>query len=244
MAHLSVLVLTEDSASSAGGVLAALVRRMFQFLVPDIQTQLLDFEPPEDGLRRVISANRWKSASSEYHRLRLDLVRTVATFLARSNSFVVFHYDGDVPYSEKCGCPHDDRFLRHIVTPVRALLASKNGLDVDAAISRLLVVRPFYCIEAWLYQNYDILRGLVASHEYDTVTAWSDTPGIVEEVVRPWEHLSVGKSANALLAEKSFPTSSVFAAQRSFHDDILRLLGCAPLLEALERLKWSVSQEP
>ena len=61
LTRLSILILSEDSASDGYETLVAIVKKMLRLIMPDIQTQLIAFDPNNDRAARGVFANRWKS---------------------------------------------------------------------------------------------------------------------------------------------------------------------------------------
>jgi len=102
VARCSVLVLSEDSGRGAHETLASLAKKMFLFIDSSCQTQHIRFEPPEhEGARQALRGNLWKSRELRDQPRRRDLIGYIATKLCEgSTSFVLFHVDGDRPYSK------------------------------------------------------------------------------------------------------------------------------------------------
>lgn len=101
VARCSVLVLSEDSGRGAHDTVAALAKKMFLLIEPACQTQRVRFEPPaNEGARQALRGNLWKSREPRDQPRRRDLIGYIATKLFEGpTSFVLFHLDGDCPFS-------------------------------------------------------------------------------------------------------------------------------------------------
>lgn len=192
VARLSVLVLSEDSGRGAHDTLASLARKMFLFIDPASQTQHIRFEPPEnEGARQALRGNLWKSREPRDQPKRRDLIGYIATKISEGPaSFVLFHVDGDRPFSAVeavSGVPGAERVMesenvekfrqfieREVLQFIehRRRRAAETPRRSPASLSappvpemqQLLLAVPYYSIEAWLFQNIDRARQLCLAH--------------------------------------------------------------------------------
>jgi len=230
------LVLSEDAAADSRLVIAALAKKMLRFLVTEyIDLEKLIFEPPPHRLRGALSGNGWKSTSPRDQYRYTSLLQTIASHLARDRAFVIFHYDGDVAWAERNKCPHDSQFSTKIVDPVKEILRGKfSAEETERRISRIVVLRPFYCIEAWTYQNFAQARALTNNEaDIKALSQWESTPSLLDEVIRPWEQLTLAKAHNRALADNAFPSERVFSIEKSFFFAVFNMLAADGLHEAL-----------
>ncbi len=235
------LVLSEDGSHDAVPSLVALTKRMCQLVVPALRTHLLRFEPPEPRLRRSLTANKWKSQSSEDQFLRTELVRTIATHLLRPDGFVIFHFDGDTCYRERAASTNAGQFGRQIVARVSQLLrGQRTDQEAERIIQKLICYVPHYCVEAWTYYNLSVLeeicRAQSGGRDDSILATWRAAPSEIEEVEQPWRVVSAGKAHNRTLAERAYPAEVAFNAGKSFCDTVVALLGNPQLVAALEEL--------
>src|SRR5262249_8721635 len=102
---LSILVLTEDSASDGHETITALAKKMLDQVVPGCRTNRIEFEPQNAVAKRAMHGNLWKSRSPRDRQKLVDLRQTIATKLVEGKlvdgeavpGFVFFHVDGDRP---------------------------------------------------------------------------------------------------------------------------------------------------
>lgn len=192
VARCSVLVLSEDSGEGAHDTLATLAKKMFLLVDPACQTHHIRFEPPDhEGAKQALRGNLWKSGEPRDQARRRDLIGYVATKLFEGPaSFVLFHVDGDRPWSDARGSSTDGRsenerkfrrFIEHEVlqfvelrrrrmtetgrrsTGVASAPAGLSGAHVPD-MRQLLLAVPFYSIEAWLLQNTERAKELCRQH--------------------------------------------------------------------------------
>lgn len=151
---LSILVLSEDSTPDAHATLEALAKRMLRLVDQHCMTNRIDFEPASRAAATAVRGTSWKTPG---HPGRVDLLRTIATKLMEpdGSGFVLFHVDGDRIWKERDSCEHEEKFEQAIRLGVEQVLMDRGvpQADREAALFRLVLVMPFWCIEAWCYQN-------------------------------------------------------------------------------------------
>lgn len=234
---LSVLVLTEDSSADAHEVVSCLTRRAFQVVEERCHTHRIEWQPASDEARVATRGNLWKSRKRD-RELR-DLVRSIATKLGEGGAvpgFVVFHFDGDRPWSQRDQSENLARFGEIIEYRVRVLLA---GHGLAHTVAKLIPLVPFYSIESWTYQNIARARQLCcdrAEHRA-LLDAWEADRASLDEVVRPKEALCLGDRYNKDLCGQGWPVAEVAEAGASFAAAVEAMRGCEPLVEAL-RATW------
>ncbi len=241
-APLTVYALSEDTARDAHAVITSLVRASLRLLLPGARLDRARFEPDEPG-HAAVKANRWKSNARADQRHRVDLLRTLATNLARSDCLVVFHFDGDTPWAERERSENVRKFHEELVLGVRRVLRER-GLEperAERALRRLVAFVPHYTLESWLYQNTAAAVALCqqrrATEDVAVFEVWAHDRTLLDEVEQPWKLVSLGKGHNAALVA-SFPAPEVYAAGRSYAASVDRLREHGFLLEWL---RWSTS---
>jgi hypothetical protein len=232
---LSVLVLTEDSASDSHDVIATLTKKTFQMIVEGCQTHRIEFQPADALAKQATRGTQWKSARVD----RVSLVRTIANKLleAEPQGFVVFHIDGDRSWRERSHSENHARFGQLIEQPVRDLIHGLRGeAAADQAMERLFLLIPFYSIEAWLFQNLDRLRRLCqtqyAGRDLETVATWEADRGLLDEIWKPKAAICVKAQHNVVLAE-GFPADEAYGVGKSYTEVVDQMMVCAVLETAL-----------
>ena len=102
---LDVLLLSEDSGGQMEATWTAVFRKMCRELEPDCQTHRVRIRSAKGEPQRAMRGNAWKGADRRSEALRRLMVRAITTYL-RTGGIVVFHFDGDTPWSERHQCPH------------------------------------------------------------------------------------------------------------------------------------------
>lgn len=240
---LTILVLTEDASGGAHATIVTLLKKTFNLLVTGTGTHRIDFQPQSEREHRVMHGNGWKSRK---HRDLVDLRRTIANKLLEDEGgvpgFVVFHFDGDRPWSERAGAENPSLFEERIGEPVRMLVRDTlarfgRETEVPHRLHRLVRLIPFYSIEAWLFQNLEALRRLCCGSPEHTalLTEWQANPASIDDTRKPKEALScVGSSHNADLA-RGFPAEQALGAGASYDASVTRMLESEALLAALAK---------
>ena len=256
VARCSILVLSEDSAHDAHATLVELAKRMLRFIDPKCGIHRIRFEPPDnEQARRALRGNLWKSTNPREQVFRRALIGYIATKLLEGPaSFVMFHVDGDRPWSARDSCENLDKFQRFIERDVTqfvehrrqsgADVRGKPGVSANAAdlpsMEQLLRITPFYSIESWLYQNTQ--RAVVlcranaacAGEHVDLLEGWKRDRASLDEVLQPKTTVCFGAKHNMELAGSGFPTSAVYDARASFAETVDRMVECSSLIKVLE----------
>ncbi len=239
-----VLVLSEDDARDAVPTVQALLRHMMRQVEPEANLDRVALDPLPDSLAStVVAGNVWKSAKGTANAGIVDLVQRLARHLVLADGFVVHHVDGDRVWAERATSENVAKYQAVIVRRVREQVRvwtakQKRGVEVDARMGRLLVLMPFWCIEAWLFQNGVEARRRCPDPMHECrprLDAWSAAPDLLDEEQTTKERLCFKSRHNLALASDAFPAESVAAIGKSYAAAIEALRACAPLVEALRR---------
>jgi hypothetical protein len=241
MKPISIVVLPEDSAKDACEILQELVKKMLYLLdqtAPLDSREKIRLEPSTPAARTAFRGNGWQSLRERQK--RVDLSQYIQSQLRRSDAegFVILHMDGDRPYQQSqhgTDSANQRVFTELLVPGLRLALQDRPEL-----LERILLIVPFYSIEAWLYQNTSEALRLYAQH-YRTHQAdiaqfqqWRQQPELLDEVNQPKGAVSIADRFNLELASRSFPAQRVFDVRKSFYQSVERLRACQPLCRALE----------
>jgi len=242
---LSVLVLTEDSGKDAHGTVKAILKQVFKFLEPDCQTQRILFEEAEPGIQRFMHGNAWKGVLSQGKSHRWGDNRRLANFhqalggylCTDPRSVVIVHIDGDRPWSKRKTSENLQKFHSLIKEPIDALLQlHAPGSTPDA----LILLCPFYSIEAWLYQNLTELPAIAATLSAPNrdrllalIQEWEEDPTRIEQIENPKVVCPLKAEHNLRLAIKSWPAAQIYERNQSFAESVERMRASKTLLEGL-----------
>jgi hypothetical protein len=243
---LSVMVLTEDSGSDAYDTVRALVKEMFKLLVPGVYTHRIGFKPLEEqDARRAMHANLWKSDNPlDQPNIRL-LIRSIVNELLKPDGFVLYHIDGDRPWSEYETSENVREFRARVESPIREAIRfhlqkqRAPSEEHDERMRRLRRLVPCYSIEAWCYQNTGEARRLCEEEGcgqcHPRLEDWARSRASLDEISKPKEALCIQDKYNARLASSGFPAQPVFEAGASFAHAVCELLACDELTALLTR---------
>lgn len=256
VARCSILVLSEDSAADAHATLVEVAKRMLRFIDPKCGIHRIRFEPPDnEQARRALRGNLWKSTNPREQVFRRALIGYIATKLLEGPaSFVMFHVDGDRPWSARDSSENLDKFQRFIardviqfvehrrqsVTDGRKKLPESTSPTELPSMDQLLRITPFYSIDSWLYQNTQ--RAVVlcranaacAGGHVALLKGWERDRASLDEVLQPKTTVCFGAKHNAELAGSGFPTSAVYDARASFAETVDRMVDCTNLINVLK----------
>jgi len=247
------MVLTEDSGSGAYDTVRALVKEMFKLLVPGVQTHRICFKPIEDkdkplakeDARRAMHANLWKSNNPlDQPNIRL-LIRSIANELLKPDGFVLYHIDGDRPWSEYETSENVREFRARMASPISNAIRfhlqkqQAPAEEHDERVKRLRMLVPCYSIEAWCYQNTREARRLCEEEGCaqcnPRLAGWEQDRASLDELSKPKEALCFQDKHSERLASSGFPAQPVFDAGASFAHAVDELLDCDELTTLLAR---------
>jgi hypothetical protein len=235
-----VLVLTEDRSKSANQTVQAILRIILSCASSVVDLSQVEMSPvPDSRAASVLPGNLWKSAKKTANAGVMDLVDRIAIQLAQGH-FVVHHVDGDRTWSERETSENVLQYREVIERRVRGRLRDSKklrGPELDEHMSRFLRLVPFWCIEAWLFQNTNEAAQHCPAVDHECpakLGEWEGDRGKLDEERTPKELLCFGSKYNLDLATESFPTSAVVSAQKSFAAAVALVRSCAPLMQRLQ----------
>lgn len=255
-AGLSIVILTEDSGKNGRATVEALARRMLDLVVPDFQSHRIQFVPRDPPEEEAMRGNIWKTDGKNpvEHQRRVRLRRYIVRRLSLPNSFVLFHIDGDRPWSERHTSENAEKFQKFRATlpqvadrgrannpRPRADGAARNESPPEMQLGNLILICPYRSIEAWLYQNVrvalDICNREHKGAHLAKLQVWEDQRAGLDELPAPEKALCVGKTFNLELATRGFPVREAYDVKKSFAESVDRLRGCDALVRALEHTR-------
>ncbi len=244
---MRILILTEDGASTATKTIEAIFTRLLRVAYPQIQTNKIDFLPRPLQHKRVMSGNKWRSRDPRDRPAIINLARDIATEAAAFDSFVVFHFDGDTTWAQRATALTAAQFESKIVAHAKQHaigIAAKNP-EVEAFDDEKIIrLVPYYAIEAWLFQNFDACEAASSkSEDLEQITSWRRDRRLLDELVKPDELLSIGKSRNLPLAESlsNATVKDVVAAGKSLAAIVAGLQSNAALNASVARISLNVA---
>ena len=230
---MRVFLITEDAARGAHDVVRRLCRATLSLVDEDADLQQIEWVQLPSVLRPAASPSAWATRGDQQENLR-DLVARVAEELLRGQHvFVVWHFDGDQPWSTGRR-DNEERFEAVIRRRVRHHLSSTSML----ALERLLTLVPYYSIEAWLFQNSAKLRDELPEADQLTVARWQESPHILDDLLKVKDCLGVRDRRNAELA-RGWPARQVYGVGRSFAAVVERWRASEHLARSLRGITWS-----
>jgi hypothetical protein len=180
--------------------------------------------------------NIWKTDGKNpmEHERRVRLRRYIVRRLSLPNSFVLFHIDGDRPWSERHTSENAEKFQKFRVTlpqvadrgrannpRPRVDGTAHNESRPELHLENLILICPYRSIEAWLYQNLRVALDICNREHKGAHHA-------------KLQVLCLEKAFNLELAARGFPAREAYDVKKSFADTVDRLRSCDALVRALE----------
>ena len=239
---MRILILTEDGAGTATKTIEHVFTRLLRAAFPTIRTDKIDFLARPLQHKRIKSGNKRRSEDPRDREEIIALARDIATEAAVPDGFVVFHFDGDTEWAHRASARTPSQFEAKIVSHSKKHVLEKMEKNPnlkpfnDEKVIRLV---PYYAIEAWLFQNFDECERLATQPaDHAQLTQWREDRGLLDEVVKPDEKLSIRKSHNLPLAEtlSNATVRDVVAAGKSLAALVENLQRNATLADAAMRI--------
>lgn len=234
-------MLTEDSGNHSHATWTALLKQMCRIVDGSCDTGPETFvvEPPEQSVSKVMSGTGWREKAS--HPRMVEFWRTIAEQLA-SEKVVVFHVDGEVPWSKRkdsANVAGVEQIARRRLRDTLEDVLEYSPEEIAARMQLFVPVHPFREIEGWLFHNFDELRRICARRRLPVpacVEQWETQVETLEleEEERPKERMPFKAEHNRDLAENAFPAEMLYLLGSSFHEAVEALRRCAPLRHALK----------
>ena len=109
----------------------------------------------------------------------------------------------------------------------------------QAALARLVLVMPFWSIEAWCYQNTDVAIRLCHEHhsgaDVSLFQRWQQDRTALDDVPKPKDTACLRDRHNRELSSQGFPADDVYLAGTSFAAAVDALASIPDLRAALTR---------
>lgn len=238
-----LLVLTEDSSADGPPTIRALLQHVLAQVNSAADLARVSFEPlPDSRASKALAGNVWKSAKKTATAGVVDLVQRIARHLALGSScFVVHHIDGDRVWKDRDSSENVREYGNVVMRRVRLQLSvwaakQNRGAVVDEHMSRLLLLTPFWCVEAWLFQNTEEAGKHCTNPGHQCaslLSGWKSDRSKLDEERTPKELLCFRDKHNAILAGTSFPRGELLLAGKSFAAAVNTMQTCAPLVASL-----------
>ena len=188
-----VFVVTEDSGKAG----RAAVIRLLERLICDVE-----FKTPQDDSGLAAGPAMWKPTNGIEGDRKRRLMLQIATRLGRGQR-VVFHYDGDAPWSDRRKL-RAAQFERAWVMPCVALSAKAAGIDT----THLVQMVPHWSIEAWLFRAVakarELCEGSYSHNDRHSSLAllaqWAANPSLLDDHAKPKDCLCLSNKHNEVLA--------------------------------------------
>jgi hypothetical protein len=229
------VLLSEDGARSWQG-LKAILQKLLRRFEDDGFTPRVEILPAE-LLGTITLGNRWRSTNPRDQREKRDLWRYVARKISEPGGFVVFHYDGDMPWMARSSAQARAQFERELRLRVRQVLAGHtDGGELDRRLARLIECVPYYSIEAWTYQATERATELCKKY-YDGADVgkfehWQVHRAELDDVKQPKKKTCLKDEHNDDLG-KHVPVWEVEQARCSLSAFISELRLCGDLSDAV-----------
>ena len=238
----SLLILTEDSASTGHATIVAVVKRMLQLVVPDYQTHRIGIRAqgragaarrPGDRMEgRDPEALRGAQPGPAHHRHQAGPRGWVRAVPHRRRP------DLEPPrFQRERGEVRDDSSSPGFASCSGGARAARRRTPRPGCAGCFPVV-PFYSIEAWLFQHTEVAvrlcREKYKGRDVGKFEAWQRDRAALDDVEKPKEAVCLLSAHNLECAGSGYPAQEVFDAGRSYAACVERLRACVELKSLLD----------
>jgi hypothetical protein len=247
MSKLALLLVSEDGAKDTQETLESLTKHLLRLVDSNYHSSQVRIEVLKDPQAlSAARANRWQSQAPKDRIMQIALVRSLTTWLTTDeDAIILYHMDADIPWSEsKAGkiVPKIDLLHQFLLVKLRSIVPARpNEKNTYQALERslterLILIMPYYSIEAWLYQNTKLVRQICKRDDQErhaqTIMQWEQDRGILDDLSQPKNAICLSSRHNCDLA-LGFPAEQVLAVGKSFAATVRRLQENPVLLRAL-----------
>lgn len=240
----TVLAISEDSSRDAFFVVQALTKQILRYASEGRPIHHVDYLPlREPDAEQAVRGNLFKSREPRDRQKRIALMRELLRQVLMEGGFVVYHIDGDRVWAQREQSENRSKFSAFIEELIRNHSDERDPRRQyatlrDAFARRLILMMPFYSIEAWLYQNTERALALCDEHyrgrDRERFEAWSAQRNQLDEVLKPKAQVAFGGQHNRELAEARLPMQAMYNVGKSFSETVDRFLACGALLAAAD----------
>lgn len=235
--RFSIALLSEDRSEGTWRGLRAIVEKLVRRFEDDGYTKRVEIVPADPRVRPVLIANQWRAKTSRYESEKRELWRYLARKISEPGGVVVFHYDGDNPWSRRGESAARAQFEREVRTKVEQVLAGARlpREEIARRTARLVECVPFYSVEAWMYQATEravrLCRERHRGADVEKFQGWGADRASLDEVAKPKEATCLRDEHNEELG-KHVPVWEVARAGCSMMGFVWCLHACGDLLDA------------
>lgn len=237
--RFSIALLSEDRSEHTRMGLQAILEKLLRRFEDDGFTPRVEIVPADPKLRPILIANRWRSTQPRDEAEKRELWKYLARKIAEPGGFVVFHYDGDTPWSERAESPARAQFDREIRRRVEQALVASPRVPREAVagyLGRIIECVPFYSVEAWTYQATARATALCGEKyrgvDAQKFEAWGRDRTLLDDLPKPKKQSCLEDAHNADLG-KHVPVWDVVQAGCSMTWFVWCLHGHGGLEDAL-----------
>lgn len=243
---VKVLIISEDRGKDSFAVFKNLISSILKNIIPDFQSQLIEYIEIDAKHSGVLSGNKWRQRRPRDRKLTAmihNFKRELIQYLLEGPAFIFWHIDGDMrwcDFTQKGNCTNLEQ-LNSFLAPIESELESyRSNSSTKLPKNKVLKLLPFYSIEAWLYQNSTTLQNIKG----DTSDIHAKSPSDFDEILKVKDSFNIKDEYNLQLS-KSFPFQKVYALGKSFHRTVEELKDASGFLDTVEEkqneqlLQWN-----
>lgn len=223
---VKVRIITEDNSKDALEVYTNLFKSILKNCTEGFDSRQVKIPDNESfSFADVAGGNNWRQKRPRDKGLSFrikEFKREIASYLMNKNSFILWHFDGDMKWSgSKNGtkCQTFQQFQKFI----DPILEKTDTPDITK--DRFLLLIPFYSIEAWLYQNKAVLKTISRTDDIQKIS-----PEELDEIEKIKEKFTIKAKYNRDLS-KQYPFNAVFKLGKSFYQSVLTIQNNSTFLE-------------
>jgi hypothetical protein len=222
---------------------------MLQLIVPTADTSRIAWRPLDNARARMaMVANGWKGSDQGSEENRRLLVRTIVNEMLRPGSFVLFHIDADVAWTNIEKSENRTKFQQMMVPAMKGaihyvLARDTSGRSAEEVFHRFHLLVPSWCIESWTFQNLNEAAAICRTEGCGTcgplLTRWAEVRADIDEYPYPKEGPSpcLQDRFNLRLVTRGYPSKAAYDAGTSFFASVNELLECHELVSLLQQTR-------
>ncbi|MDD4974426.1 MAG: hypothetical protein PHY93_08735 [Bacteriovorax sp.] len=234
---MNIYFFGEDSPTKSVHILKNIVIKSLHCIEPLFNPSDAEFNINSSNFFGLtLQGNHWKQKkpTSNFD----DLCSFIADIYQNDDEFIFWHIDADTTWSNDAGYQLSKNILQLeeiVFKKVEAFSNSKKkAFNKDELYKKLILVEPFYSIESWLYENYEIVRDSHKPH-YEALKKFKEKHGDTFDLISQVKEKTSVKDEINIELSNNFPSSRINQIGMSYSLFLSLLKENLPLNEAIPK---------
>lgn len=215
---MQIYLFGEDSYSKSTKILKNIILKSFFQIDSNFNDESEEFSYAETEFYWLtLQSNQWKNKkpTSNFD----SLCKLIADIYLNEDEFIFWHIDADITWQDGFNINSSSNiidFQNIILKKVANYLSAKGTtLDFEILYNKLILIVPFYSIESWLYENYQIIEHTHKA-EFQVLQNLKHTHGDTFDMIHQIKNTPSVQDKVNLELSNNFPSSKIYRIGMSY----------------------------